>query len=147
MSGNTDAPWRDEEVLYQKYVVERKPQHEVADELGVTQSTIGKWLRRHGIETRYRGQLTPCKFHTDNDGYERVETRSTRHDYDVSVPVYRLIAYAEEWIDFEDLTDRETHIHHKNGIRWDNRIENLEVMDSSEHMRHHKPWQDLEWVD
>lgn len=52
---NGDAPWRDEELLYQKYVVEEKSTYEVADELGCAATTVGEWLERHEIESRSQG--------------------------------------------------------------------------------------------
>lgn len=34
---------------------------------------------------------------------------------------------------------RKEHVHHKNGIKTDNRLDNLEIMDASEHHRSHWP--------
>lgn len=55
MSRNTDAPWRDEKLLRQKYIVEEKSTTEIADELDCGSSTIGEWLDKHSIEKRDRG--------------------------------------------------------------------------------------------
>ena len=30
-------------------------------------------------------------------------------------------------------------VHHKNGVKNDNRLENLEIIDQPSHIRHHKP--------
>jgi len=49
------------------------------------------------------------------------------------VLVHRLLAVAE--YGYENVCDNV--IHHKNGIRWDNRPDNIEVMTRSEHSKLH----------
>lgn len=39
--------------------------------------------------------------------------------------------------DPREVFDDRTHVHHKNGIPWDNRPANLEVVDDVPHGRHH----------
>lgn len=51
-----------------------------------------------------------------------------------SVMVHRLQAVAE-W-GFDRVADKV--VHHKNGVPWDNRIENLQLMDRGEHSRLHR---------
>lgn len=46
---------RDQEWLREQYVEKKKTQSEIASELGCNQTTVGDWLRRHGIETRGPG--------------------------------------------------------------------------------------------
>ena len=50
--------------------------------------------------------------------------------------VYEHRLIAEEKILFRRLANNEI-VHHKNGVRWDNRIENLEVMDYKDHSKLH----------
>jgi len=48
--------------------------------------------------------------------------------------------YEHRWLMEQHLgrkLERHEHVHHKNGNRRDNRLENLEVMSSSEHSREH----------
>jgi len=47
---DTNAPWRNEELLRQKYCVEDKSSYEIGEELGCHGSTIQRWLRNHDID-------------------------------------------------------------------------------------------------
>lgn len=46
----------DKDTLYKLYILERKSLKGVADEAGVTATTIQRWLRQHGIPTRTRSE-------------------------------------------------------------------------------------------
>jgi hypothetical protein len=61
-------------------------------------------------------------------GYAQWRNGAVEH-----VLVHRLLAVAE--YGFDAVAGK--HIHHKNGIRWDNRLENLEVLTPSEHAKLH----------
>ena len=189
MSKATNAPWRDEGILRQKYWVEGKSLTEVGDELGCSRSTIRKWLNRYELGTRaqagdpdadYRdpeilkhlywqeglstikiaerldcsketvqkwmgrhGIKTRASYHdkngcffTDQNGYEYFAI--TQNYETTSVSIHRLLAIAMGVVDPENVRDKTTNIHHKNGIPWDNRPENIEVLSVAEHARLHE---------
>nr|DAK22724.1 MAG TPA: homing endonuclease [Caudoviricetes sp.] len=71
---------------------------------------------------------TLCLLRDDKNGYKRVSLKG----YKRSVMVHRLVGYA--FLE-NDRPDR-IHINHKNGIRYDNRVENLEWCTPQENIVH-----------
>jgi hypothetical protein len=75
---------------------------------------------------------TPALYRTEWGGYERWLAYNRTEGQD-SCYVHRLVAVAEWGI--EAVRDKD--IHHKNGVPWDNRPENLEPLTRKEHREVH----------
>jgi len=130
MSG---TPWRDKETLQRLHFEEGLTQKEIGDRLGCTRRTVGEWFSRHGLEGRKgRPREEHVYYTTSVLGYERWMDKCPPSK-DKMVKVHRLAAVA--WFGFDAVTDN--HVHHKNGVKWDNREENLEVLSPSEHQKTH----------
>lgn len=126
-----EQPWKDKETLERLYVEQGLTTYEIGDKFGVSNVSIGRALKEHGIPRR---KSLPT-FYTDTYGYERVHHQ---HEYNVTpIAVHRLTALADGKLTFEQFAKSEMNVHHKNGVPWDNRPENLEVMTHEEHSRHH----------
>lgn len=122
----------DEEWLEKKYWDEMKSTTEISDELGCSQAVVSDRLNEHGIETRKANHEKPVSFYTDNRGYEMWRTLVVG-ERAYHIAVHRLVMVAEHGVDaVEDME-----VHHKNEIKWDNRPENLELMTTTEHRKHH----------
>lgn len=128
----------DPETLRRLYWDERLSGLEIADLCGVSDNTIYKWMKKFGIERRnarsaklnsHRNE--PAKLRTREDGYECWS--SFPNDNRKSISVHRLLAVSEYGID----EVKGKHVHHKSNIPWDNRPENIELMDPKEHSQHH----------
>lgn len=107
---------------------------DIADRYDVSTPTAADWLDRFDIETRTATtDLSRVPFYTRPDGYEvwRTWVDGTNH----SVRVHRLVAAAEYGAEAIEGSD----IHHKNGVPWDNRPENLQVVGKGEHTNIHRP--------
>jgi transposase-like protein len=137
---NRDRPWQDEERVRELYEERKLTISELAEEMGCAYQTAYRWVKKHGIETRgaYEESVRvrrrkPPWHHYTRGGYEVVET-----DVDGSTKqarIHRLVMVSEHGIE----AVKGNHVHHKNGIPWDNRPENLEIIAPSEHAKQHEP--------
>jgi len=127
---NIKRPLRDEQYLRQKYHDEGLSLSELADEIGCWKGSVGKAMDRFGIERR--STKSNPSIHTNSYGHEYVSSK------DDSVYIHRLLAISEYGT--ETVKDRD--VHHINGIPWDNRPENIEVLSREEHNREHLPDRD-----
>jgi hypothetical protein len=119
------------EWLKDTYHGDSKSLEEIGDILGCSASTVRRMMKRKGIETRKSNREKPPWFGVESQGYE-----SFRHNMTggmVEVRHHRLLAIAKYGVDA--VVDMD--VHHKNGIPWDNRPENLELKEHAEHRRDH----------
>lgn len=155
-----DKPYTDTDWLREEYVEKRRSMKDIGEECDVSAAVILKWLRRHDIETRHPDaykKREPISIQYiggelgDLPGpYEQVQSSLTidgQREY-YRVFVHQLLAIAGGADPHKVFSDGEYNVHHKNGIRWDNRPENIEFMTTSEHAKHHfeergglQPWQ------
>lgn len=71
-----------------------------------------------------------------SDGYERWRSWN-RKDGDVYCYVHQLVAIAYGADPYAIFSDGRYHVHHRNGVHFDNRPRNIEFVDESTHARTH----------
>lgn len=131
-----DRPWTDGKLLKYLYKERLLSANQISKGWDCSIATVLKWLEEHNIEKRTpseaiqnsHGSLKAATFDTHHKGYER--WRSGK-DYVAHHRLLAVVKYGLQGIRGKD-------VHHKNGISWDNRIENIEVVDPDEHQRHHR---------
>lgn len=136
-----DEPYKDVELLRRLYFDEQRSAMGIGEMLDCSPNTVRKYLKEDGAELRTRSEaLKIAKGHHPNEIPFGTHENGPEvwwpsgKDADVKhVYVHRLVAVAE--YGFDEVAD--SHIHHKNEIRWDNRPQNLEPMDPGEHSSHH----------
>ena len=123
----------DEDELRETYERTGSMKH-TAEELETGHKTVRKYLNHYEIEidhshskrTKEKRLREPAPFFHPQ-GYE-----AWGHE-DGNFMVHRLLAVAE--FGFDAVAGKM--VHHRNGIRWDNRIENLRVRDQGQHIHEH----------
>lgn len=121
--------YQDKDWLKQKYVDEGLSQAQIAEICGVTDMTISNYMKKFDIDVR-RSNFPGFTY--DRGGYEVINTSACGKS--VNVRHHRLLAT----LLVEDLDELDgKHVHHVNHIPWDNRVDNIEIMDPSEHGKYH----------
>lgn len=129
------SKWKDADRLERLYWDEGLTLEEMATRFGCSESTVVNWMKRYGIERHKTPDQQPPNHRWTRDGYEQVRTKINQQEY--TIGIHRLVAYAEGILSGTELLNGEKHVHHKNGVPWDNRPENLEAMTESNHHAHH----------
>lgn len=132
--------YKDEGTLRRKYQTNSIGQ--LADEYNVSKSVIHYWLKKFDIQRRKHPKEKHISLHTNlsgnNPGYEIWQARV---DGEVKrVQHHRLLMVAEHGLDAVSGNV----VHHINGIEWDNRPDNLEILTDEEHKQHHSNAQERE---
>ena len=130
----------DPETLERLYWSEGKEVQEIADMSDVTYSTVHYHMEKNGIDRRSNAEVKRKEragFRTSTNGYEH--SICSWFEKQKTLKIHRLVAVAE-W-GYEKVADNQ--VHHINGIPWDNRPENIELLSQSEHMGKHAQNGDL----
>lgn len=132
--------YKDEETLRRLHHVEGLSLKDMADRLGCGKTTVHRWMDRLDVSRRDHKQAAAKEFRkeyatyrVDLDGY--CIWRSYYNGVSERVPVHRLLAVAE--YGFDAVGGKV--VHHESGVPWDNRTDNIELMDNTEHSNLHHP--------
>lgn len=128
-----------ESTLRELYCDKNMSMRQIADRLGCSTETVRHRMHEYGIPTRSRSEASRLAnlqssnvsvwFDWYNGGYERVETWYDGERYRFSL--HRLVAVSEYGLE----AVRDMDVHHRNGCKFDNRPENLELLPHDEHSR------------
>lgn len=133
--------------LRQEYVEKERSQQEIADEWGVGRNTIHRWLKKHDIDRReWTGtgawnRVERASFYTetnDNGGYERIGAYDPEKEGMVWTTVHQLLAVAKGEDPEKVFSNGEFQTHHRTGIPFDNRPENIELLAREAHQHAHQ---------
>ena len=124
----------DKDVLVELYHERGLSQDKIAELADRSKSTITYWMDKHDVERRgaskvSRGELAPLQQKPSGHLFWRCRKGGEYNQ----ISVHRLLAVAKYGA--EAVADK--HVHHKNGVAWDNRPENIKLLSHEDHMREH----------
>jgi len=139
----TKKRYKDPQVLRALYWEEDLTLQEIAERYNVHEKTIWEWFERYDIDRHGSTggdntgpRVNKVAYGDDASGY-CVWSGTTDMDGFSTTFVHQLLAVADGADPHKVYSSGEYHVHHKNGVKWDNRPENLEVLTAEEHAKKH----------
>jgi len=126
---HTDESW-----LREQYHGEGRSLSDMGGEAGVTAATVLKYMRRYDIPRRSEAKhkkREPASYGAVGRGYVY---SGSKHDGEQSrVWIHQLVAIADGADPHKVFSNGDYQCHHKNGVKWDNRPGNIDLLDGREH--------------
>lgn len=132
---------KDPEILEALYWHEDLSMWQIAERLDCSETTVYRYMTQYGIERRgaaksKRAYKTLLPYRVNQHGYP-VWRANNEVDGASAVRVHQLLAIAEGCDPHKVFSSGEWQTHHKNGIKFDNRPGNIELLTAREHRQKH----------